>query len=114
VDVAKIKEVNQYILKNLKKDIPNIKTLANMVGTNENKLRKGFYEIYGTSIGIFILHQRLKMSMPLIASSNLSIKSISKEFGFKSYSHFSSSFKTYFGTSPRYYRKHFQSREMDL
>src|SRR5690554_4667384 len=62
MDVAKIKEVNSYILKNINKDIPNIKTLANMVGTNENKLRKGFHLIYGTSIGNFILHQRLKLS----------------------------------------------------
>ena len=114
MDVAKIREVHSYILKNINKDIPTIKTLANMVGTNENKLRKGFHLIYGTSIGNFILHQRLKLSLPLVESSNLSIKSISLNLGFKSYSHFSTSFKAYFGISPKYYRIQAQSREMEL
>lgn len=82
--------------------------------TLKNKLRKGFHLIYGTSIGNFILHQRLKLSLPLVESSNLSIKSISLNLGFKSYSHFSTSFKAYFGISPKYYRIQAQSREMEL
>lgn len=106
-DFRKIKEVHDFVLKNVYNDLPSLKEMANEAGTNEHKLKSGFKEIYGTTIFRYQTQKRLKQAELLIKNTPLSIKTIADSTGYKSFPHFSRSFKKKYGCSPREFRKRF-------
>lgn len=104
-DVRKIRKGREFIMNNLEKDLPGIKELALHIGTNEYKLKMGFKSLYGTTVYRFILEERLAKTKILIQYTDLSLKSIALKNGFKSFPHFSRSFKKKYGYSPSELRK---------
>ena len=103
-DILKIREVHQYILDNLHQSLPPLPIIARSANLNEYKLKKGFKTIYGITVFKFHLKKRLEMSKTLIESTQLPLKSISFQFGFKDYSHFLKAFKKKYGKSPKKFR----------
>lgn len=107
-DLRKIKEVHDFVLKNVYNSLPSLKEMANMVGTNEHKLKSGFKEIYGNTIFRYQAEKRLRQAELLIKDTFIPLKTIANSTGFKSQPHFTRSFKKVYGCSPREYRKRFE------
>jgi AraC-like DNA-binding protein/mannose-6-phosphate isomerase-like protein (cupin superfamily) len=57
----------------------------------------------------YITHYRLKQSIDLMISSDMTITEISYETGFSGASYYTETFRRYFGTSPSEYRKGIQN-----
>lgn len=104
-DIRKIREGHDLILHNLEKDFPSLRDFALQLGTNEFKLKYGFRELYGTSVHRFLMNERFRKAQMMIQFSDQSLKSIANRNGFKSFSHFSRSFKKRYGYAPSALRK---------
>ncbi|WP_028375587.1 helix-turn-helix domain-containing protein [Leeuwenhoekiella sp. MAR_2009_132] len=105
VDVRIMKEIHNYIQSHLDQSLISLRDLAHTFGTNEYKLKKGFKELYGTTVYKFQMEERLKKAVLLLESTKIQIKVISKLVGFSDVAHFSRSFKKRYGYSPSQLRK---------
>jgi AraC-like DNA-binding protein len=104
-DIHKIREGHSIIMNNLEMSFPSLKTFALQLGTNEFKLKYGFKQLYGTTVFNFIKQERLRKSKMMVQYSTQSLKSIAHMTGFKSFAHFSRTFKAQYGCTPSELRK---------
>ena len=77
-----------------------IKALSRKVATNECYLKKGFKEVFGTTIFDFYQQQRMEHAKYLLYEKGLSVTDISALLGYSSISHFSAAFKKHTGLKP--------------
>lgn len=77
-----------------------IKELSRKVAINECYLKKGFKEIFGTTIFDFYQQQRMEHAKYLLYEKNLSVTDVSDVLGYSSISHFSAAFKKHTGLKP--------------
>jgi AraC-like DNA-binding protein len=77
-----------------------IKELARKVATNECYLKKGFKEMFGTTIFDFYQNQRMEHAKYLLYEKGLSVTDVSSLLGYSSISHFSTAFKKHTGLKP--------------
>lgn len=77
-----------------------IKALSRKVATNECYLKKGFKEVFGTTIFDFYQGQRMEHAKYLLYEKGLSVTEVSASLGYSSISHFSTAFKKHTGIKP--------------
>ncbi|MDR0792668.1 MAG: AraC family transcriptional regulator [Chitinophagaceae bacterium] len=77
-----------------------IKELSRKVAMNECYLKKGFKEIFGTTIFEFYQQQRMEHAKYLLYEKSLSVTDVSGLLGYSSISHFSAAFKKHTGLKP--------------
>ncbi|GEP49843.1 hypothetical protein FNO01nite_05150 [Flavobacterium noncentrifugens] len=77
-----------------------IKALGKKFHIRIIRIKKGFYALYGIYFSDFYRQARLKKAQKLILETDMPIKSISHEAGFKLYRTFYSAFVKYFGITP--------------
>jgi AraC-like DNA-binding protein len=99
-DILLIQKLYDYILYHLDSPLPSVKELSFIIGTNENKLKYGFKQLFRTSIYKFYNNERLKKAHLLIQQTMIPMKSIATMTGFKTYPNFSKCFKKHFGYKP--------------
>lgn len=79
---------------------PTIPELAKIAGINEFKLKRGYKEIFGTTIFGHLAETRLEQSRYILQEGKKAISEIAFELGFSSVQHFSTAFKKKFGIPP--------------
>jgi AraC family transcriptional regulator len=77
-----------------------IKELSRKVAMNECYLKKGFKEMFGTTIFDFYQSQRMEHAKYLLYEKGLSVTEVSMLLGYSSISHFSTAFKKHTGLKP--------------
>jgi AraC family transcriptional regulator len=77
-----------------------IKELSRKVAINECYLKKGFKEMFGTTIFDFYQGQRMEHARYLLYEKGLSVTEVSVMLGYSSISHFSTAFKKHTGLKP--------------
>jgi AraC-like DNA-binding protein len=77
-----------------------IKALSRRVAINECYLKKGFKEMFGTTIFDFYQSQRMEHARYLLYEKGLSVTEVSVMLGYSSISHFSTAFKKHTGLKP--------------
>ncbi|MEM0939831.1 MAG: AraC family transcriptional regulator [Bacteroidota bacterium] len=98
-DIEKMHQVKEIILNNLSRPYSLI-SLAKQVGTNEYTLKKGFKEVFGTTVFGFWNELKMQESKNLLLEQKLSVSEVSERIGYKRPQYFSAAFKKYFGFSP--------------
>lgn len=98
-DRQKIALARDILIKNLGQPI-TIKELSKRVATNECYLKKGFKEMYGTTIFEFYQTQRMEHAKYLLYEKGLNVTDVSSILGYSSISHFSTAFKKLTGLKP--------------
>lgn len=78
---------------------PSLTELAKIAGLNEFKLKKGFKEIFNTSVFGYLNDFKLNEARNELLSG-IPIKNISHQLGYSSVQHFTKAFKKKFGVSP--------------
>lgn len=79
--------------------------LAHKVGLNDFKLKKGFKEIYGTTVFGYLNELRMNEAKKFLILNEKTIADISFFCGYKFVQNFSKAFKQKFGASPEKFRK---------
>ncbi|HEX8018957.1 AraC family transcriptional regulator [Mucilaginibacter sp.] len=79
---------------------PTLTELSRIVGINEFKLKKGFKEVFGTTVFGYLAETRLEMAKNDLLDSSKTVSQIALELGYSSVQHFSNAFKKRFNISP--------------
>ncbi|NER14687.1 helix-turn-helix domain-containing protein [Leptobacterium flavescens] len=79
---------------------PTIHNLSRQINLNEYKLKKGFRELFGTTVFGYIHKNRMSLAKKLLLGTDKSAKEIAYEIGYSSPQHFSKAFKKEFSVSP--------------
>lgn len=98
-DRGKISKAREILLQNIGEPI-TIKELSRKVAINECYLKKGFKELFGTTIFDFYQSQRMEHARYLLYEKGLSVTEVSSLLGYSSISHFSTAFKKHTGLKP--------------
>jgi len=77
-----------------------IRELSRKAAINECYLKKGFKELYGTTIFDFFQNQRMEHAKYLLYEKGLTVTDVSNLLGYSSISHFSTAFKKHTGLKP--------------
>ena len=98
-DREKIAKAREILLLHISEPL-TIKALSRKVAINECYLKKGFNEMYGTTIFDFFQSQRMEHAKYLLYEKALSVTDVSSLLGYSSISHFSTAFKKHTGLKP--------------
>ena len=98
-DREKISKAREILLQHISEPL-TIKALSRKVAINECYLKKGFKEMYGTTIFDFFQSQRMEHAKYLLYEKSLSVTDVSSLLGYSSISHFSTAFKKHTGLKP--------------
>ncbi len=99
LDREKIVRSREILLQHIGEPI-TIKELSKKVAINECYLKKGFKELFGTTIFDFYQSQRMEHARYLLYEKGLSVTEVSMMLGYSSISHFSTAFKKHTGLKP--------------
>jgi AraC family transcriptional regulator len=98
-DREKISKAREILLQHIGEPI-TIKALSRKVAMNECYLKKGFKEMFGTTIFDFYQSQRMEHAKYLLYEKGLTVTEVSILLGYSSISHFSTAFKKHTGLKP--------------
>ena len=98
-DREKIIKSREILLQHIGEPL-TIKELSRKVAINECYLKKGFKELFGTTIFDFYQGQRMEHARYLLYEKGLSVTDVSLLLGYSSISHFSTAFKKQTGLKP--------------
>ena len=98
-DRDKISKARELLLQHIGEPI-TIKELSRKVAINECYLKKGFKEMFGTTIFDFYQSQRMEHAKYLLYEKGLNVTEVSVMLGYSSISHFSTAFKKHTGLKP--------------
>jgi AraC family transcriptional regulator len=98
-DREKIVKARELLIQHIGEPI-TIRELSRKVAINECYLKKGFKEMFGTTIFDFYQNQRMEHARYLLYEKGLSVTDVSLLLGYSSISHFSTAFKKHTGLKP--------------
>ena len=103
-DVDRIHHARDILLSNLG-DPPSLLELAQRVGLNDYKLKRGFRQVFGTTTFGYLYHYRMEQAKQLLQEEYSTVTEAAQAVGYTSVTSFSAAFKKKFGVSPRNYKR---------
>jgi AraC-like DNA-binding protein len=80
---------------------PSLWDLAQTVGVSERTLRRGFQELFNTTVFGYLTSQRMEKAKNLLRSGKVTVTEVAMMVGYSNTSHFGAAFKRQFGITPR-------------
>ncbi len=93
--------VTDIIKRHLDESDFSVQQLSNEAGISRVHLNRKIKDRYGVSPNIFIRTIRLKQAATLLAYNKVNVNEVAYAVGFSSHSYFTTSFREYFGMSPK-------------
>ncbi|WP_238654581.1 helix-turn-helix transcriptional regulator [Paenibacillus piscarius] len=79
---------------------PTLSGLSRRICLNEFKLKKGFKEMFGTTVHAYVIEQRLQQAYRLLCEDRLSVSETASRVGYGNVSHFAAAFRKRYGFNP--------------
>lgn len=98
--IEKIYEARARLVAQLESP-PSVLELAQQVGLCDRTLRRGFRELFGTSVIGYLTQQRLHQAKDLLCQGNYTVAEVANNVGYSHLGHFSAAFRKQFGVSPK-------------
>ncbi len=98
-DIEKMYAVRDFILNNLTEPCSLI-DLAHKAGTNEFTLKKGFKELFGTTVFGFWNDVKMEEARKMLQTRSMNVSEVADAIGYKNPQHFTAAFKRKFGVVP--------------
>lgn len=99
-DIERIHQARAILLQNLS-DPPSLLELARQVGLNDCTLKRGFRQVFNTTVFGCLQQHRMDQARQLLLEEDLSVQQAAHAVGYLSRSHFTAAFRKRFGVSPR-------------
>ncbi|MBD2666998.1 regulatory protein [Richelia sinica FACHB-800] len=99
-DVEKIYQAKEILTNNYDHP-PSLIDLAKQVGINDNKLKYGFREVFGTTVFGYLRDYRLEIARKLLQQQKQNVRTVVNMVGYANQSHFAAAFKRKFGITPQ-------------
>jgi AraC-like DNA-binding protein len=103
-DEIKMHEAKTWLENNVDRPL-TLAEIARLIGTNEFKLKKGFKQLFGTTVFDYLLKLRMERAKQLLQETTKPIHEIAFLTGYASHAGFTNAFNKHFGYSPMYVRK---------
>lgn len=103
-DLAKVRMARERLLADLR-DPPELDELARDVGLPTKKLNRGFRELYGMTVFVYLRDRRLDAARKALEEGTpMPLKQLAWELGYGQVSNFVTAFRRRFGVTPGSYR----------
>ena len=89
------------ILTNQLEHPPSLLALAQQVGVCDRTLRRGFKQLYGTTVTGYLTQQRMHQAQALLRSRQCTVTEAARQVGYGHLGHFAAAFKRQFGIPPK-------------
>ncbi|MFB9076264.1 helix-turn-helix domain-containing protein [Flavobacterium procerum] len=103
-DIEKIHLAKSILEENISVSLSLVE-LSRRSGLNDFKLKKGFKEVFGTTVFSYLYEIRMNEAKKLIVKNEKAIAEISLLCGYKFVQNFTKAFKDKFGVTPKEFRK---------
>src|SRR5882757_300722 len=104
-DLERIHEAREYLLLNMENP-PTLKELAHHAGINDFKLKKGYKQVFGTTVFGDFHKERMEKARKYLLETEMPLMEVALLSGYQDSSNFSRAFKAYFGFTAGELRKH--------
>lgn len=98
-DIEKIYYAKELVEKNMSQPY-SLLELSHKVGLNDFKLKKGFKQLFGTTVFGYLHEIRMQYSKRMLLDEHKSIPEIADYCGYQHVHHFTTAFKNKFGYTP--------------
>lgn len=99
-DLDKILKAKEILVSDLQ-NAPTIQDLAKMSGVNQQKLKRGFKQVYGKTINQYLRDARLEAAKFMIMDGRSSIQDVAESVGYSNRGHFARKFREKYGMLPK-------------
>ncbi|MBI1242177.1 helix-turn-helix transcriptional regulator [Umezakia ovalisporum] len=99
-DIEKIYQARDIVIRNYEHP-PSLLDLAQQIGINDNKLKYGFREVFGTTVFGYLRDYRLEVARKLLQEQKQNVRTVVNTIGYANQSHFAAAFKRKFGITPQ-------------
>lgn len=82
---------------------PTLVELSKEIGLSLKKLKEGFKQIYGDSVYGFLFDYKMEYARKMLETGNHNVNEVGLKVGYSTASHFITSFKKKYGTTPKKY-----------
>ena len=106
-----MKRVMDIVNKNISNSEFNIGQMVDEVGLSRTQLHRKLKELTGFSAARFMQNIRMQQAMKLLKEKRVNVSQIAYSVGFSSQTHFSTTFKQYYGVSPTEYIRQLEAEE---
>lgn len=106
-DIDLIHHARDVLLKKMESP-PSIMELAREVGINETKLKRGFRQLFGTTVFAHLRQQRMEKAREMLIGGDRNVCEVACSVGYSNASHFARAFQQAFGVNPGSYQKSIQ------
>jgi len=103
-DLTCLRKSKELLNKNLQKKY-TISDLSSVIGMSETKLKKGFKQVYGITIGAYVRQAKLNKAKELLEQTKHSESVIARTVGYTSFPSFVKAFTKHFNEHPHSVRK---------
>ena len=97
--IARLHYARDILLSRLENP-PSLLELAQMVGVSDRTLRRGFQELFGTSVLSYLIDERMKLAEQFLRQGNWSVAEVANFVGYSHLGQFAAAFKRKFGITP--------------
>jgi YesN/AraC family two-component response regulator len=102
-DEILLQKVMKIIKDNISDENLNVEMLADGVGISRVHMHRKLKELTNQSARDFIKNIRMKQAAYMLTNKKLNISEVAYSVGYSNLSHFSNSFKSFYGVSPKEY-----------
>lgn len=106
-----MKRVMEIVNANISNSEFNISQMVDEVGMSRTQLHRKLKELTGFSAARFMQNIRMQQAMKLLKEKRVNVSQIAYSVGFASQTHFSTTFKQYYGVSPTEYIRQLEADE---
>lgn len=85
---------------------PSLVNLAQQAKLNEYTLKRGFHQVFGTTVFGYLHDYRLEQARQLLEAGNMKVVKVAETVGKARRSYFATAFKKKFGRNPKNYQQH--------
>ena len=112
-DQILLEKIIKIINENIADTNLNVEMLAEGVGMSRVHMHRKLKELTNQSARDFIRSIRLKQAAELLSNQKLTVSDVAYALGFSNLSHFSNSFREFYGSSPKEYAQHIKQEKID-
>ena len=105
-EIERIHQARDILLSNLENP-PSLLALAQQVGLNDYKLKRGFRQVFGTTAFGCLYHYRMERAKLLLEAEYATVTEVAQAVGYTSATSFSAAFKKKFGVQPKTYKRRY-------
>ncbi|WP_369436315.1 helix-turn-helix domain-containing protein [Lysinibacillus fusiformis] len=98
-DISKIKLAQSMIIEHMI-DPPTLMELSRSIGLNDFKLKKGFKEMFGTTVFGYLREKRMEKAYLLLQEGKMNVNEVCSQVGYANPSYFAQTFKDKYGINP--------------